>query len=381
MFRTIFDEDHESWRSTVRSFLHKEVEPHLIDWEQQRSIPDEIWTKAAQIGLLGMRVAEEYGGAGLTDYRYRYVAMEELARVGASSVNAALSSVDDLVAPYLVDLGTDLQRKRYLPGLCAGTASTALAMTEPNAGSDLRGIQTTARRTDSGWVLNGNKTFITNGGHADLVLVLARTAEVKGGNGMTFFLVEKGTPGFTAGEPLDTLGRRAESVNELFFSDVELPADAVLGEEGRGFKHAMERLPTERMAIACYAIALSAAAVGWTVDYARDRELFGQRLIDLQNTRFALAEMTTEVEMTQAYVDQAVLALNEGSLSATDAAKAKWWSTELLQRVLTRCLQLHGGYGYIREYPICRAFADGRVQTIFGGSTEVMKEIIGRSLA
>jgi alkylation response protein AidB-like acyl-CoA dehydrogenase len=381
MFRTLFDADHQSWRESVRSFLDKEVEPHLLDWDQHRAIPADLWTKAAQIGLLGMRVPEEYGGAGITDYRYRYVVMEELARVGASSVNAALSLVDDLVAPYLVDLGTQQQRQRYLPGLCTGTISTALAMTEPHAGSDLRAITTTARRTSSGWVLNGGKTFITNGAHADVVLVLARTGEVKGGAGMTFFLVEKGTPGFTAGEPLDTLGRRAESVNELFFSDVEVPADAVLGEEGNAFKHAMERLPTERMAIACYATALSAAAVEWTLDYARDRELFGKRLIDLQNTRFALAEMTTEVEMTQAYIDQAVLALNERRMSATDAAKAKWWSTELLQRVLTRCLQLHGGYGYIRDYPICRAFADGRVQTIFGGSTEVMKEIIGRSIA
>jgi alkylation response protein AidB-like acyl-CoA dehydrogenase len=381
MIRTLFDKGHESWRASVRGFLEKEVEPHLLDWDQQRAIPASLWTKAAQLGLLGMRVPEEYGGAGITDYRYRYIVMEELARVGASSVNAALSLVDDLVAPYLVDLGTDEQRKRHLPGLCAGTTSTALAMTEPQAGSDLRGIRTSARRTSSGWVLNGSKTFITNGGHADVVLVLARTGKVKGGNGMTFFLVEKGTPGFTAGEPLDTLGRRAESVNELFFSDVEVPADAVLGDEGNAFKHAMERLPTERMAIACYATALSAAAVEWTLDYVRDRELFGKRLVDLQNTRFAMAEMTTEVEMAQAYVDQAVLALNSGRLTAVDAAKAKWWSTELLQRVLTRCLQLHGGYGYTREYPICRAFADGRVQTIFGGSTEVMKEIIGRSIA
>lgn len=380
MLRSLFDIEHEHWRDSVRGFVDTHVEPNITNWEHRQEIDAKLWNEAANLGLLGLRIPSEYGGGGVDDYRFRVVVMEELARVGAASVNAGLSLVDDLVAPYLVDLGTDDQKQKYLPGLCAGSISAALAMTEPAAGSDLRGIETKATRSRNGWVLNGSKTFITNGGHADVVIVLARTGEVRSGSGLTLFLVDRGLAGFTAGQPLDTLGRRAEAVTELFFDDVEVPAEAVLGTEGQAFGHMMERLPTERMSIAAYAIASAQAALDWTVRYVSDRKAFGKRIADFQATRFTLAELSTEIEVTRAFIDNAVLSLNAGQLSAVDAARAKWWATELLQRVLARCVQLHGGYGYMLEYPVCRAFADSRVQTIFGGSTEIMKEIIGRSL-
>ena len=312
-----YDADHEAFRATVRPWVASEVEPHLREWDEARRIPPELWASAASLGLLGLRCPENVGGGGVHDYRFRFVLVEELARVGASAVNVAISLLDDLVAPYLVDLGTEEQKSRWLPPLMRGEQTAAIAMTEPGAGSDLQGIRTRARRFDDGWILSGSKTFITNGVHADVVV---------------------------------------------------------------GFLHLMERLPVERMSIAVYAVAAAEQALRWSLDYVRDREAFGKPLSELQNTRFVLAEVATEVDVARAYIESCVLRLNSGDLSAVDAAKAKWWASEMLIRVTTRCLQLFGGYGWMMEYPIAHLFVDSRVHTIYGGTTEIMKEIIGRDL-
>ncbi|WP_342668871.1 acyl-CoA dehydrogenase family protein [Amycolatopsis taiwanensis] len=362
---------HQLRRQTVRSFVEREIAPNIGKWERQERIDPGLWQAAAKIGLLGLRIPTEYGGAGLDDYRFRFIVLEELARAGAASVNAGISLVDDLVGPYLVDLGTDEQKRRWLPGLWPGTTTAAIAMTEPGAGSDLHGIRTRAVRDGDEWVLNGSKTFITNGGHADLVVVVARTGERQ----LSLFVVEDGMPGFSRGEPLETMGRRAEAVTELFFDHVRVPAANLLGTEGKGMRHLMER-----MSIACFALACAESALRWTLDYTRERSAFGSRIAEFQSARFALVEMTTEIEVTRAYLEARVLDLGAGTLTDTDAAKAKWWTTELFQRVLTRCVQLHGGYGYMLAYPIARAFVDGRIQAIYGGTTEIMKEVIGRSL-
>lgn len=372
----LFTEDHELFRATVREFITREVAPHLEEWERAGHIDPDLWRTAGELGLLGLGVPEEYGGGGSDDYRFRCVLMEELARVGAAAVNVVFGGFDDLVGPYLVDLGTPQQKLQWLPGLCAGELGAAIAMTEPGAGSDLRGIRTTAVREADHWVLNGSKTFITGGARADVVVTVARTAERE----FSLFLVDGKAPGFTRGRALDKLGQRAEDVSELFFEDVHVPAENLLGTEGAGFGHLMERLPKERMSIAYYGLAAAEAALDWTVAYTKERRAFGKPIAQFQHTTFALAELATEIDVTRAYLDRAVLALNEGELTAVDAAKAKWWATELQNRVVTRCLQLHGGYGYMREYPIARAFVDARVTTIYGGTTEIMKSIVGREL-
>lgn len=376
----LFTEEHELFRDSVRSFVEQRIAPHLEEWEWAGRIDPDLWRSAGELGLLGLGVPESYGGGGSADYRFRCVLMDELARVGAAAVNVALGGFDDLVGPYLVDLGTEEQKLRWLPDLCAGRRRAAIAMTEPGAGSDLRGIRTTAIRDGEHWVLNGSKTFITSGGSADLVIVVARTDPQADARGFSLLVVEAGMPGFTRGRALDKLGQRAEDVSELFFDDVRVPATNLLGTEGGGFGHLMERLPRERLSIAYYGLAAAEAALEWTLRHVSQRTAFGQPVAQFQHTKFSLAEIATELEVTRTYVDRAVLALNAGTLSAVDAAKVKWWATELQQRVLARCLQLHGGYGYMREYPIARAFVDARVQTIYGGTTEIMKEIIGRDL-
>lgn len=384
---SLFDKEHEEFREAVRTFVDREVSPHIIDWDAAMHIDGSFWLAAARQGLLGLLGPVEVGGGGSDDWRFRCVITEELARAGASSVNVALGGLEDLVGPYLVDLGTPEQLSRWLTELYAGRATAALAMTEPEAGSDLRGISTKAVPAGDSWILNGHKTFITGGADADLVIVAARTPSPdahgdrdRRRDPFTLFVVEAGMQGFTRGEPFDSVGQRGDGVTDLFFDDVVVPAQNVLGEVGHGWSHLMERLPTERMSIAYNAIAAAEAALTWTVDFVSGRTAFGQRIADFQATRFTLAELDTEVRVTRAFVDGCVRALNAGVLTAEDAARAKWWTTELLQRVVGRCLQLHGGYGYMREYRIARLFLDARVHTIYGGTTEIMKDVIGRQL-
>ncbi|MFF0450301.1 acyl-CoA dehydrogenase family protein [Streptomyces sp. NPDC004609] len=381
MQRTLYDRDHQDFRAMVRQFVAREVVPNQQRWEQERLIDRSVWTAAGRQGLLGIAVPGEYGGAGQDDFRYRSVVKEELARVGAASLAAGFAIQDDIVLPYLLDLATDEQKQRWLPGICAGEAVTAIAMTEPGAGSDLQGIRATARRDGDGWVIDGAKTFITNGIHADLVIVLTRTDPDAGAKGMSLFAVERDTPGFTRGRKLDKVGLHAQDTAELFFDGVRVPAANLIGTEGQGFIHLVERLPRERLSIAVAAQCAIEAALDWTLDYCAERTAFGQPIRDFQHSRFLLAELVTEAEVTRAYLDSAILALNAGTLTAVDAAKAKWWATELQTKVVDRCVQLHGGYGYMLEYPIARAFLDSRIQTIYGGTTEIMKEIIGRDLA
>jgi alkylation response protein AidB-like acyl-CoA dehydrogenase len=379
----LFTADHEDYRQVVRTFLAREVTPHFARWEEDRLIPREVWLAAGRQGIIGLPVPEEFGGGGQPDYRYRVVVAEEIARAAATSLGSGFSLQDDIVTPYLLDLGTPGQRRRWLPGLADGSVIGAIAMTEPGTGSDLRGIRAHAVRDGDGWRLTGQKTFITNGIQSDLVIVVARTdvSPSAGSRAHSLLLVERDMPGFTRGRKLDKVGLHGQDTAELFFDDVRIPASNLLGTEGRGLAHLMERLPRERLSIAVVAITSADAVFRLTRDYCFDRSAFGTRIGDFQNTRFVLAEIATELDVTRAYLDKAVLALNAGRLTAVDAAKAKWWATELQRRVVDRCVQLHGGYGYMLEYPVARAFVDSRVQTIYGGTTEIMKEIIGRDLA
>ncbi|MFF7477031.1 acyl-CoA dehydrogenase family protein [Streptomyces sp. NPDC008092] len=380
MQRKLYEQDHEDFRDIVREFVTREATPHLRRWEDQHLIDRTVWAAAGKQGLLGLGAPEDLGGGGQPDFRYRAVVMEEFARVGAASLHSGFAVQDDVVLPYLLDLGTEEQKHRWVPGMCSGETIAAIAMTEPGAGSDLQGIRATAVRDGGGWVIDGVKTFITNGIHADLVIVLARTDPAAGAKGMSLFLVERETPGFSRGRKLDKVGLHGQDTAELFFDSCRVPAGNLLGTEGRGFMHLMERLPRERTSIAVFAQCVTEAALEWTRDYCAERTAFGSPISDFQHSRFLLAELVTEAEVTRAYVDRCIEALSEESLSAVDAAKAKWWATELQAKVVDRCVQLHGGYGYMLEYPIARAFLDTRIQTIFGGTTEIMKEIIGRDL-
>ena len=380
MERTLFDSDHDDFRAAVRQF----VERHVIDdydrWEAEGLVDRRLWNLAGDAGFLGMAVPEQYGGGGVDDFRYNAVLVEELTRVGAPSLSSGFGLHNDVVAPYLLELTTPEQRERWLPGFCSGELVTAIAMTEPGAGSDLKAIRTSAVRDGEDWVLNGTKTFITNGIHSDLVIVVAKTDPAAGAKGITLLVVERGMPGFRRGRKLAKAGMHAQDTAELVFEDVRVPARNVLGELGNGFVHLMHNLPQERLSIAVVAVAAAQAALGWTLQYCTERTAFGQPIASFQNSRFRLAEMATEIDIAQTYLDRCLTDLNAGTLSAADAAKAKWWTTELQKRVLDTCLQLHGGYGYMDEYPISRAWRDGRIQCIYGGTTEIMKEIIGRDL-
>ena len=381
MRRTLFTADHDAYRETVREFIAREITPHYDSWEEARLVDRSAWLAAGKMGIVGLAVPEQYGGSGELDYRYRYVVAEEIARAGTTSFGAGLGLQDDIVIPYIADLGTDEQKARWLPGMAAGELICAIAMTEPGTGSDLQGIKTSAVRDGDDWILNGQKTFITSGIHADIVIVAARTDLKAGSRGFSLLVVERGMDGFTRGRKLHKVGLAGQDTAELSFDNVRVPASNLLGEEGGGLIHLMERLPRERLSIAASAISSARAAYEWTKDYAFDRTAFGKPIGDFQNTRFALAEMLTEIDVTQAYVDNAVLAINDDQLSAVEAAQAKWWASELQKRVVDRCVQLHGGYGYMMEYPIARAYVDSRIQTIYGGTTEIMKEIIGRDIA
>jgi alkylation response protein AidB-like acyl-CoA dehydrogenase len=378
--RDFYEPDHEAFREVVQAYIKREVAPNEQRWEEERNVDRQAWLAAGKQSLIGMLVPEEYGGAGTSDFRYRCVMMEEFARIGATSLSSGFGLQDDIAIPYIVDLATDEQKARWLPPMAAGECIGAIAMTEPGAGSDLQGIRTTAVRADDRWILNGAKTFITNGINADLVIVVARTDPDAGARGISLLVVERDMPGFTRGRKLDKIGMHAQDTAELFFDDVEVPAANLLGKLGGGFVHLMERLPRERMSIAVMALASARAAIGWTVEYTTNRTAFGKPIAAFQNTQFELATMVTEVDVLEAYLDKAVLALNSGTLTAVDAAKAKLWATEVQHRVLDRCLQLFGGYGYMAEYPIGRAYADSRVQTIYGGTSEIMKTIIAREV-
>ncbi|AJE80432.1 acyl-CoA dehydrogenase domain-containing protein [Streptomyces albus] len=381
MRRTLYTEDHEQYRDTVREFLHREVVPHYERWEQEQLIDRGVLASARKAGLLGLEVPEEFGGSGVHDYRFRAVVCEEAARAHVTSFDVTLGLQDDLVLHYLTDLTTPEQRRRWLPGFATGDVIGALAMTEPGTGSDLQGIRTTAVRDGDAWVLNGQKTFISSGSSADLVIVAARTDPDAGSRGFSLFVVEDGMPGFTRGRKLAKIGLHAQDTAELFFTDVRVPAANLLGGEGRGLANLMSHLPRERMGIVVQAMAGARAVFEDTRRYVFDRRAFGSAVGDFQATRFALAEMATELDVAQAFADQCVLAYNAGELTPVDAAKGKWWISELQKRIVDRCLQLHGGYGYMTEYPVARAFVDTRVQTIYAGTTEIMKEIIGRDLA
>jgi alkylation response protein AidB-like acyl-CoA dehydrogenase len=378
MQRTLMEAEHDLFRSSFRAFVEREVVPHHARWEADGIVPRELWLSAGRSGFLGIGIPEEHGGSGVDDFRYNVVMQEELTRVGASGVGFPLHN--DVVAPYLLALATEEQRRRWLPGFCAGELITAIAMSEPGAGSDLQGVRTTATPNADGWVLNGQKTFITNGINADLVIVVARTDPDAGHRGISLLMVERGMPGFERGRNLDKIGLHAQDTAELFFSDVHVPRTNLLGIEGGGFGHLMDNLPQERLTIAVSAVAGAETALAQTIQYCRERHAFGQPIGSFQHNRFLMAEMATEVEVARVFLDRCIAEHCAGRLGVPEAAMAKWWTTELQKRVMDSCVQLHGGYGYMLEYPIARAYLDSRVQTIFGGTTEIMKEIIGRSM-
>jgi long-chain-acyl-CoA dehydrogenase len=372
--------EHERLRQVVRGYVEREVAPNLDRWERQRLVDREAWRAAGRLGLLGARVPPAYGGPGIADYRVRCVIADEMARAGAAAPALGFALNDDIVLPYLLRLGTEEQKRRWLPGFVTGETISAIAMTEPGAGSDLRGMRAVAVRRGDGWVLNGAKTFITNGILADLVIVAAQTRVGDADRGISLFVVEDGTPGFTRGRKLDKLGLHAQDTSELFFDDVRLPDGNLLGGVGEGLRHLIANLPSERLSIAYYGLAAAEAALDWTLAHARERTLSGVPMLDHQAVRFRLAELVTEVEVTRAYLERLVLRYNAGELDVVDAAKAKWWATETQRRVLDACLRLLDGEGVLLGRPLTRAFLDARVQPIYGGTTEIMKEIIGRSL-
>jgi alkylation response protein AidB-like acyl-CoA dehydrogenase len=378
--RTIFQDEHAAYRETVRGFLADVVVPHHEQWEQEGIVPRELFAKAARQGLLAMAVPEAYGGAGVSDFRFNQIVVEEVAYAGVAGSGLGLTLHNDICLPYFLAYCSEEQRARWLPGIADGSLITALAMTEPGIGSDLASMSATATRTDDHYTLNGAKTFITNGINADLVIVALKTDPTERHRGMSLLVVERGMEGFERGRNLQKLGMHAQDTAELFFADVPVPLANRLGEEGQGFRYLVANLAQERLSIAIAGVAAAQAALDWTLAYVKERTAFGTPVGSFQASRFALAEMKTEIELATAYVDQAVLALGRGELSAEDAAGAKWWCTELQGRVVDRCVQLHGGYGYMLEYPIARAYADARVTRIYGGANEIMKEIVGRSL-
>lgn len=379
MEQHLYEPIHEEFRAMAAAFLDREAVPFHDQWERDGIVDRDVWRKAGKTGLLGMDVPEEYGGGGQAgDFRFQCVLLEEIIRSGCSGLGFGLHN--DVVAPYLTDLATDEQKQRWLPGFCDGSIVTAIAMSEPGAGSDLAGVRTSAVRDGDEFVLNGQKTFITNGEMADLVIVVAKTDPSRGAHGVSLIAVESGTAGFTRGRRLQKVGLKANDTAELFFDDCRVPAANLLGSENRGFYHLMANLPRERLSIAVGAVAAAENVLAMTVDYARTREAFGQSIGSFQHNRFLLAELATEVTIARTFLNHCVREFNAGRLTAVDAAKAKWWTTELQNKVADRCVQLHGGYGFMLEYPVAKAWLNSRVTTIYGGTTEVMKEIIGRDL-
>jgi alkylation response protein AidB-like acyl-CoA dehydrogenase len=377
--RTIFEPEHEALRATVKEFLARSVLPRWSDFIAAHAFPRDLWIEAGKQGLLSLNIPEEYGGGGVTDWRFTVVVAEELARVSAS-LSSCMGIHSDVVAPYLVELTTPEQRERWLPRFCTGELLTAIGMTEPSGGSDLANLKTTAVLDGDSYIVNGSKTFITNGFSADLVLVAARTDPTKRAKGITLLAIETGMEGFTRGRKLDKVGQDESDTAELFFSDVRVPVANVVGEVGQGFVHMMERLVQERIGAAVSNLAHARGILDETIEYVKDRHAFGQSVGSFQYNKFRVAELVTQADVTQAFIDQCVLAHCAGELTAVDAAKAKWWSAQVQNEILDACVQLYGGYGYMNEYRVARAWRDARVTKIWAGSNEIMKEIIGRDL-
>jgi alkylation response protein AidB-like acyl-CoA dehydrogenase len=378
MRRTVFEAEHEQFREVVREFLAREVAPHAQAWEAAGIVDREVYRGAGKHGVIGFNVPEQFGGGGVADFRFNAVVAEELATAGPGT--PAFTLHNDIVAPYLVSLGSPEQQQRWLPGFAAGDLIGAIAMSEPGAGSDLAGVRTHAERDGDDWILSGSKTFISSGINSDLVIVVTRTDPTAGHRGFSLLVVERDMPGFSRGRNLEKIGQKSQDTAELFFDRVRVPAANVLGQEGRGFYHLMHNLPAERLSIAVSAVAGARAVFDETVTYAKNRTAFGQPIGAFQHNRFVLAELDTELDLARTYVDRCLEGTLTGDLTAVEAAKAKWWTTELQKRVVDACVQLHGGYGYMLEYPVARAYLDARVQTIYGGTTEILKEIIGRDL-
>lgn len=375
--RTLLSSDHELFRDSVAKFLEQEAVPFHAQWEKDGHVDRQLWHKAGQAGLLCAPIAEQYGGVG-AGFLYSAVVIEEICKRGLSGIGFSLHS--DIVAPYILHYGSEAQKQRYLPRMVSGELIGAIAMTEPGAGSDLQGVKTTAMLDGDHYVINGSKTFITNGYLADLVIVVAKTDPAAGAKGTSLFLVEAGTPGFAKGKRLEKVGMKAQDTSELFFQDVRVPKENLLGQVGMGFAYLMQELPQERLTVGLGAIANAEAALAWTLDYTRERKAFGRAVADFQNTRFKLAEMATELQIGRVFVDRCLELHLAGKLDVPTAAMLKYWGTDLQGKVLDECVQLHGGYGYMWEYPVARSWADARVQRIYAGSNEIMKEIIARAL-
>ncbi|MGN7248460.1 acyl-CoA dehydrogenase family protein [Janibacter anophelis] len=382
MPRNIYDEDHESFRASVREFVERTLVPRADSMIAEHSIPREVWLEAGKQGFFGLTIPEEFGGAGIDDYRFNAVLAEELAKFNVA-VSSCFGIHADITAPYVVAMGTQEQKERWLPQVVTGEKIMAIGMTEPSGGSDLAALKTTAVRADDGsgdWILNGSKTFITNGHQCDLAVVAARTDPAKGAKGISLFVLEATDEGFTKGQPLDKVGQPESDTSELFFDNVRLPADRLLGPEGMGFISMMQKLPQERLGNAVSCVAHAGQILEETIEYAKERKAFGQPIGTFQHNKFKIAELVTMIEVTHAYVDDCVAAHAEGKLTAVDAAKAKWWAAEIQSKVLDECVQLHGGYGYMNEYRVARAWRDARINKIWAGTNEIMKELIGRDL-
>jgi alkylation response protein AidB-like acyl-CoA dehydrogenase len=380
MRRTLFTEEHRLFRDAFKHFLEKEVVPYYEQWEKDGIVSREMWLKAGQQGFLGLAVPEEYGGAGIDDFRYSAIMAEEAARAGVVSAGMVIGLHNDIILPYFLAYANEEQKQRWLPGMCSGELISAIAMTEPDTGSDLAAIRTTAERSGDYYVLNGQKTFISNGIISDVVIVVAKTDPALRHKGISLLVVERGMEGFKRGRKLDKVGLKAQDIAELSFEDVKVPVANLLGEEGKGFSYLMRQLAQERLSVGVSAVAACETALEITLEYCKERTAFGQPIGSFQNSRFKLAEMKTEIEIARVFVDRCIEELNDGNLTPETAAMAKWWTSDLQKRVVDQCVQLHGGYGYMLEYPIARAYLDARVQSIYAGTNEIMKEIIGRSM-
>jgi alkylation response protein AidB-like acyl-CoA dehydrogenase len=380
MERTLMEPEHRDFRESFRAFMAAHVAADFKQWEERGIVPRELYREAGRRGFLAFEVPPEHGGAGVEDFRFNVVIGEEAHGAGYTGFAAGITLHNDVCLPYFTEYATAAQRERWLPGIASGELFTAIALTEPQTGSDLAGIATRAEPVDGGYLVNGSKTFITNGLNAELVITAVRTSKEERHAGLSLLVIASDTPGFSHGRNLEKIGMHSQDTAELFFEDMFVPSENLLGEEGRGFYQLTSNLPRERLSIAVAAVASAQATLAWTLEYVRTRKAFGKPIGSFQNSRFVLAELHADVTLAQTFVDLCTERLGSGELTPQDAAIAKWWSTELQGRVVDRCLQLHGGYGYMTEYPVARAFMDARVSRIYGGTTEIMKEIVARGL-